>query len=132
MNLAISNQWGKISLCNHMQYWNAEKAGAIFTKEEIFLSIHIVSNSRIFTQIKSIEKSIYSCHLIYLFIFWHGKEKVKMRRKARKKLLKNHVNLASETNSPFRWFVLLSPLMIISAQVLETIFKKYIHNCFFS
>ena len=42
-----------------MQYWNVEKAGAIFTKEEIFVSINIVSNSSIFTQIKSTEKSIF-------------------------------------------------------------------------
>ena len=72
-----------------MQYWNVEKAGAIFSKEDIFLSINIVSISRVFTQIKSIEKSIFlidSCHLIclfiYLFIFCHVKEKVKMKRKA--------------------------------------------------
>ena len=29
-------------------------------------------------------------------------------------------------------FVLRSPLMIISARALETIFKKYIPKCFFS
>ena len=55
-----------------MQYWNVEKAGAIFSKEDIFLSINIVSISRVFTQIKSIEKSIFlidSCHLICLFIY---------------------------------------------------------------
>ena len=56
-----------------MQYWNVEKAGAIFSKEDIFLSINIVSISRVFTQIKSIEKSIFlidSCHLICLFIYF--------------------------------------------------------------
>ena len=42
-----------------MQYWNVEKAGAIFTKEETFSSINIVGNSRIFIQIKSLEKSIF-------------------------------------------------------------------------
>ena len=51
-----------------MQYWNVEKAGAIFTKEEIFLSINIVSNSRIFTQIKSIEKAIFET-VVTLFIY---------------------------------------------------------------
>ena len=106
-----------------MQYWNVEKEGAIFTKEEIFLSINIVSNSRIFTQIKSIEKSIYSCDLIYLFIFWHGKEKVKMRRKAVEKSCEPGIR---------NEFSISMVLMIISAQVLETIFKKYITNCFFS
>ena len=46
-----------------------------------------------------------------------------MKRKAVGKLCepRNH-----KRNSLFRWFVLPSPLMIISAPVFETIFKKYI------
>ena len=54
--MSSSNVW--IEKKNNLQYWNVEKAGAIFTKEEIFLSINIVSNRGIFTQIKSLEKSI--------------------------------------------------------------------------
>ena len=45
--------------------------------------------------------------------------------------MKNYVNFTSETNSLFRWFVLLRPEMNIFAQVLQTIFQKYISNCFF-